>query len=504
MINLSEKQVLGYIHSIETFGLLDGPGIRTIFFLQGCPLRCAYCHNPDSQPVTKVNPHTPQGILDTLNRYKSYHGSDGGVTFSGGDPLLQGEFLAETVKLLKSHGYNIALDTSGFGDRRYYKEIFPYIDTLLLDIKAYDKEGFRNLIGGNFDTFVEFMNSLPEHGFGGQIWIRHVMIPGINDNEESMRKLIETIEPIVDYIDRIEILPYHTLGVAKYEEMGLPYRLEGVPAMDKDEAKKFENYANRLYAERLQYKRAKRKGREEVERREKDITYLDNEQFRKQIFDEEGLIENVSEQEKEEIFEKLHIYNVERGDHIFQTHDKALKMYVILEGNAKIYYNTIEGKEQIYYIYKKGDFVGGHNLLSGEDYLYNAQALSRVTVLSISKEIFDKYMVNNPKALLKILAKSFERIRRAEDLILRLSTTNTSLKVSALLLRLIDKQNLKRENNVELNLELTREELGSYSGLTRETVTRKLSEFKELGYIDIIGNKTIIIKDIEMLKNYCM
>ena len=179
-------------------------------------------------------------------------------------------------------------------------------------------------------------------------------------------------------------------------------------------------------------------------------------------------------------------------------------MYVILDGEAKIYYNTLEGKEQIYYIYKKGDFIGGHNLLSGEDYLYNAQAISKVTVLSISKEIFDKYMLDNPKVLRKILAKSFERIRHAENLVLRLSTTNTSLKVAALLLKLIERQNLEYEDNIELNLSLTREELGNYSGLTRETVTRKLSEFKELGYIDIIGNKTIVIKDMEMLKNYSM
>ncbi|NLJ63825.1 MAG: pyruvate formate lyase-activating protein [Christensenellaceae bacterium] len=501
---MQKQGTVGFIHSIETFGLLDGPGVRTIFFLQGCPLRCAYCHNPDTQDVKKTNPYTPQEILETVNKYKSYHGSDGGVTFSGGDPLLQGKFLAETVQLLKKNGINVVVDTSGFGDKRYYKDIFPYVDTLLLDVKAFDKESFKKLVAGNFDTFIDLINSLPDYGFNGQIWIRHVMVPGLSDNEESMRKLIKTVEPIMPYIERIEILPYHTMGIAKYEELNRPYLLENVPPMDKNKAKDFEIYANRIYAERVQELRSEQKERDKVQNSANDIVYSDKEKYRDIIFNDESLFENVSPEIKDEIFDKLIISNVERGDFIFQSSDRALNMYVILDGEAKIYYNTLEGKEQIYYIYKKGDFIGGHNLLSGEDYLYNAQAISKVTVLSISKEIFDKYMLDNPKVLRKILAKSFERIRHAENLVLRLSTTNTSLKVAALLLKLIERQNLEYEDNIELNLSLTREELGNYSGLTRETVTRKLSEFKELGYIDIIGNKTIVIKDMEMLKNYSM
>ena len=222
-----------------------------------------------------------------------------------GDPLLQGKFLAETVQLLKKNGINVVVDTSGFGDKRYYKDIFPYVDTLLLDVKAFDKESFKKLVAGNFDTFIDLINSLPDYGFNGQIWIRHVMVPGLSDNEESMRKLIKTVEPIMPYIERIEILPYHTMGIAKYEELNRPYLLENVPPMDKNKAKDFEIYANRIYAERVQELRSEQKERDKVQNSANDIVYSDKEKYRDIIFNDESLFENVSPEIKDEIFDKL-------------------------------------------------------------------------------------------------------------------------------------------------------------------------------------------------------
>lgn len=232
--------VQGRIHSIETMGLLDGPGIRTIIFLQGCPLRCTYCHNPDSQSMFSNTHMTPEDVLVTARKYKSYYDrTGGGVTFSGGEPLLQGEFLLETLKLLKAEGFNTAIDTSGYGDKRYYKEILKYTDVLLLDIKHFSNEGYKEVTGKSMKGFYEFASYLND--FKGKIWFRHVMVPGITDNKKSILKLFDNMSHLCDKIDRIEILPYHKMGLEKYNELEREYLLEGVPEMDITKAKEFEN-----------------------------------------------------------------------------------------------------------------------------------------------------------------------------------------------------------------------------------------------------------------------
>lgn len=502
-----DKPIIGYVHSLETLGLLDGPGIRTIFFLQGCPLRCAFCHNPDTQDVKKTNPYLPDDILRIVNKYKTYYGTDGGVTFSGGEPLLQGAFLSKTLKLLKKNNINTCVDTSGFGDEKYYKEIFPFVDTILLDVKSFQSQKFKNLVKADFQTFLNFINNLENNNFSGNIWIRHVMIPGYTDNKESMKELIKVINPIIEYVEKIDILPYHTMGVQKYEQLGRKYPLEGILPMDKNKSKQLEIFANKLLAEALHLIRNIQKRRSVMYMdgyKKKYITGEEKEKLKDKIIADIDLLKNIPKEIVSEIYDKSLIYSVEKGEFIFKSHDDAIDMYVILEGKAKIFYNTIDGKEQIYYIYNKGDFVGGHNLLSGENYLYNAQAITHMTVLSISKEVFGEYMKNNINVLNNILSKSFERIRWAEGLIQRLSTTNTSMRVAALLLKMSENSKNNENNSIKLNLELTREELGNYLGLTRETITRKLSEFKDLGYIDLKGNKTLIIKDLQSLRHYSM
>ncbi len=241
----------GRLHSIETLGLLDGPGIRTVFFLQGCPLRCAYCHNPDSQALDGGREISPEEILATARRYKTYYGKEGGVTFSGGEPTLQGQFLVETMKLLKAEGINIAIDTSGAGDPHHYEEIFALADLIILDIKQFTPETYRKLTDRPISAWETFVKKLVASDYQGKVWVRHVMVPGLTDNEASMRLLVETALPLARWIDRLEILPYHVMGKAKYEELGMPYRLEGVPPMAKAAASTLEAYARGLLEERM-------------------------------------------------------------------------------------------------------------------------------------------------------------------------------------------------------------------------------------------------------------
>ena len=150
--------VIGKLHSIETMGLVDGPGIRTIFFLQGCPIRCLFCHNPDTQKLIGGTEITPDFVLAKAKRYKTYYRNNGGITFSGGEPLLQGEFVKESFKLLKNNGYNTCLDTSGYGNEKYFKEILENTDTILLDVKSFSNEGYVEMVNQKMDGFYKFLS----------------------------------------------------------------------------------------------------------------------------------------------------------------------------------------------------------------------------------------------------------------------------------------------------------------------------------------------------------
>ena len=238
----------GRLHSIETMGLVDGPGIRTVFFLQGCPLRCIYCHNPDSQTMFSKEQITPEEVLRTASRYKSYYDSSGGgVTFSGGEPLLQGKFLVESLRLLKKAGINTAIDTCGYGDEKYFKEILKLVDIIILDIKHFRDKDYKLITGKLKHKFNKFISYLDD--FHGTIWLRHVMVPSITDNEESIYNLFNEISYLADKIDRFEILPYHTLGVDKYKDLNLEYSLKDLPEMDKEKAREYEKLINRLLDE---------------------------------------------------------------------------------------------------------------------------------------------------------------------------------------------------------------------------------------------------------------
>ncbi|MEK6263184.1 MAG: pyruvate formate-lyase-activating protein [Clostridium sp.] len=230
--------VKGNIHSIETMGLVDGPGIRVVVFFQGCKLRCAYCHNPDTWNLSGGTEMTPAQILQKIIRFKPYFDrSSGGVTFSGGDPLMQPEFLLECLKLCKLNGIHTCLDTSGFGSGNY-DDILKYTDLVLLDIKHTTSIGYVSLTGKDTKGINSFLGALRKSK--SRVWVRHVVVPGITDSVEHITKMSEIINEEVPNVDKVELLPYHVLGVSKYESLGIPYKLKGVEPMDKDKTKELQ------------------------------------------------------------------------------------------------------------------------------------------------------------------------------------------------------------------------------------------------------------------------
>lgn len=213
-----------------------------------------------------------------------------------------------------------------------------------------------------------------------------------------------------------------------------------------------------------------------------------------------SLFAHLSEDEFAEIKNKVRILTFEKDEVVFRPDDRAEGMYFMVSGRIKISKLMPDGRAQILYIYNPGDFVGGLNLLSGDCYLYLGETLEKSRIGYIPKSIFEKYALHNIDSLHKILSKSYDRIRWAEDLISRLSTSNAEIKVAGLLLSLISPYGKQYQDGIHLKLTITREEMGSYAGLTRETMTRKLNDFKNRGMIDFIGNHTIIIKDLKALR----
>lgn len=227
----------GKIHSVETMGLVDGPGIRTVLFFQGCHLRCKYCHNPDTWDLQSGKEMSVQEIIKLLKRYQPYYGKVGGVTCSGGEPLLQIEFLTELFKACQREHISTCLDTAGYGNGDY-TELLKYTDLVLYDAKHYIPEKYRELTGENFSFPTEFLQAVKKSKT--HLWIRHVVVPNLTDSDEHIRGLGNYIATIPN-VEKVELLPYHTLGVSKYEGMGIFYPLKDIPPMDKERTKKLQN-----------------------------------------------------------------------------------------------------------------------------------------------------------------------------------------------------------------------------------------------------------------------
>ncbi len=231
--------MLGKIHSIESFGTVDGPGIRYVIFLKGCSLRCQYCHNPDTWTMDHAKEQSVEEIVEQALRYKSYFGPTGGITVSGGEPLLQIDFVIELFKAFKKAGIHTACDTSGVTfsshDQETYQkfmELIQYTDLFLLDIKHIDPIEHQKLTGRTNENILEFATFLSKHN--KKMWIRHVLVPGITLYDEYLKKLKDFIETL-DTVEKIEVLPYHTMGIVKYKNLGLSYPLEAVKPPTKEE-----------------------------------------------------------------------------------------------------------------------------------------------------------------------------------------------------------------------------------------------------------------------------
>ena len=232
----------GLINSIETLGTLDGPGIRFVVFLQGCKLRCLYCHNPETWNLNSKDAVeiTPEELVEKIEKYKNYYGEDGGVTFSGGEPLLQPEFLLECLKLCKEKNIHTCLDTAGFGFGDY-EEILKYTDLVILDIKAVEETEYTHITGQKMKKFFEFLSVA--QNMNKKMWLRQVIVPNINDNKEHILKLKQFASTLKN-IEKVELLPYKTIGVHKYKSLNLKYRLDGVPELSQEKLDELNSYLN--------------------------------------------------------------------------------------------------------------------------------------------------------------------------------------------------------------------------------------------------------------------
>lgn len=240
--------MIGHIHSTESFGAADGPGVRFIVFMQGCHMRCRYCHNPDTWKMDGGDEVTADEILKRALRFKPYWGKDGGITISGGEPLLQIDFVIELLKKAKELGINTCIDTAGNPFTKEepffskFEELMKYTDLLLLDLKEINPARHKDLTGFDNSNIIEMAKYLSE--INKPVWIRHVLVPEHSDFDEDLDALGDFIDTLSN-VDRVEILPYHTLGKFKWENLGIPYTLESISPPS---AERIENAKNRIHA----------------------------------------------------------------------------------------------------------------------------------------------------------------------------------------------------------------------------------------------------------------
>lgn len=227
----------GYIHSIESFGTVDGPGIRLVVFFQGCPMRCLYCHNPDTWEMNRGKETDTQEILELYEKNREFY-KKGGITASGGEPLMQIEFLTELFEEAKKRNIHTCLDTSGidFGEnkRDLFDRLIKATDLVLLDIKHTDKEKHLKIAGQKQENVYNFAFYLEKNNI--PVKIRQVVVPGLNDSEEEAEELGRFVGRL-NNIKAVELLPYHTMGTGKYKSLGKAYPLEGTPEMEKEKLK---------------------------------------------------------------------------------------------------------------------------------------------------------------------------------------------------------------------------------------------------------------------------
>lgn len=231
------------IHSIESLSTVDGPGMRFVVFMQGCQIKCKFCHNPDTWCIQDGKEMDVQEILEKIERSKNYLvASNGGVTFTGGEPMLQQDFLLEILPQIKKLGIHIAIDTNGVYDvTDKVKKILEYVDLVLLDIKHIDEKTHKQLTGVSNEktlSFAKYLDSINKN-----VWIRVVYMPGITDKKDSLKKLKEYIDSLKN-VEKVEVLPYHEMGIYKWKELNMEYELKDQRVPSKEETNKIQEYLN--------------------------------------------------------------------------------------------------------------------------------------------------------------------------------------------------------------------------------------------------------------------
>ena len=231
MNQCNDKELKGRIHSFQSLGTVDGPGVRSVIFMQGCPLRCACCHNPDTWDFGGGEEMSLDELVNKVLRYKSYYGQNGGVTVSGGEPLMQTEFLTELFKNFKKYGIHTVLDTSGCVLNENTKELLKSTDLVLLDFKYTDANYYLKYTKMEMSKAQEFLDCLQK--MNKKTWLRYVVIPDLNDSKESFARLFE-LKNQYPCIEKIELLPFRKLCLEKYDEMGIEFPLKDTPEVKQD------------------------------------------------------------------------------------------------------------------------------------------------------------------------------------------------------------------------------------------------------------------------------
>ena len=228
----------GYFHSFESFGTKDGPGIRFVFFMQGCPLRCLYCHNPDTWNMNdKTVEMTAEEAFEEVKKVKNFIKS-GGVTVSGGEPMLQVDFILELFKLCKQEGIHTAIDTSGYLLNDKIKEVLNYTDLVLLDIKHINPAKYQELTARPLEPTLKFMEYLNE--IQKPVWVRYVLVPQFSDDEQDLNDWAQYVSQF-KIVERVDILPFHQMGIHKWEQIGKDYKLKDIKPPTNEEVKKAED-----------------------------------------------------------------------------------------------------------------------------------------------------------------------------------------------------------------------------------------------------------------------
>ncbi|MBR4868418.1 MAG: pyruvate formate lyase-activating protein [Clostridia bacterium] len=218
--------MIGRIHSVQSLGAVDGPGVRFVVFMQGCPLRCGYCHNPDTWDDSGGSEQTVEELTKQILRFQPYFGEEGGITVTGGEPLLQGAFVGALFEEMHRYGIHTALDTSGHGSEDAIRAVLPHTDLVLCDLKFATEEEYQAYTGGHLQTVLNFLARSAV--LGKDVWIRHVVVPNLTDSPDYLQQILALCKPF-NNIKKVELLPFRTLCVEKYEALGIPFAMKDVP-----------------------------------------------------------------------------------------------------------------------------------------------------------------------------------------------------------------------------------------------------------------------------------